>query len=289
MKYQFIANHRDSHSVEKMARTLGVTRSGYYRWFQKPCSKRKQRDDVLVEVISSIQKDSKGRYGSPRVTEALKRRGYRVGHNHVARLMRENGLQVRRRRRFRSTTNSKHSHPVAENLLNRQFDIKEPNRVWVSDITFVATAEGWMYLCIIMDLASRKVVGWSLGHRMKASLVMDALMMAITHRRPPGGILFHSDRGSQYCSLAVRRRLKRYHFIQSMSRKGNCWDNAPAESFFKTLKNELWGHKAFATRRIARMAIFEYIEMFYNRQRLHSSIGYHTPEEYEQIAGRKAA
>ncbi len=289
MKYQFIANHRDSHSVEKMARTLGVTRSGYYRWFQKPCSKRKQRDDVLVEVISSIQKDSKGRYGSPRVTEALKRRGYRVGHNHVARLMRENGLQVRRRRRFRSTTNSKHSHPVAENLLNRQFDIKEPNRVWVSDITFVATAEGWMYLCIIMDLASRKVVGWSLGHRMKASLVMDALMMAITHRRPPGGILFHSDRGSQYCSLMVRRRLKRYHFIQSMSRKGNCWDNAPAESFFKTLKNELWGHKAFATRRIARMAIFEYIEMFYNRQRLHSSIGYHTPEEYEQIAGRKAA
>jgi len=289
MKYQFIAEHREIHSVEKMARTLGISRSGYYRWHGNPRSEHNRRDELLVAVISSIQKKAKRRYGCPRVTEGLKRRGHHVGHNHVARLMREHGLQARRRRRYRSTTNSNHSLPVAKNLLNRQFDITEPNVAWVSDITYVATAEGWLYLCTIMDLASRKIVGWSLERRMKADLVLNALMMAIIQRNPPKGIIFHSDRGSQYCSAAVRRRLDRYGFIQSMSRKGNCWDNAPAESFFKTLKNELWGHRAFRTREIARLAIFEYIEVFYNRQRLHSSLGYLTPIEFEQIAARKAA
>ena len=289
MKYRFIANHRDTHSVEKMARTLRVSRSGYYAWFEKPRSKCDRRDEMLVEAISSVQEDSKRRYGSPRVTRELRRRGHRVGHNHVARLMKENGLQARRRRRYRSTTNSDHTLPVAQNLLNRQFGITEPNVAWVSDITYVATAEGWLYLCVIMDVASRKIVGWSLDRRMAAQLVIDAFMMAIIHRRPPKGILFHSDRGSQYCSRKVRRRLDRYGFIQSMSRKGNCWDNAPAESFFKTLKNELWGHKAFPTREVARLAIFEYIEVFYNRQRLHSGLGYLTPIEYERISVRRAA
>jgi putative transposase len=289
MKYQFIANHRDTHSVEKMARVLKVSRSGYYAWLGNPASEHYRRDEMLVATISSIQKKSKRRYGSPRVTRELKRRGHRVGHNHVARLMKQNDLQARRRRRYRSTTNSDHSLPVAPNILNRQFGITEPNVAWVSDITYCATAEGWMYLCVIMDVASRKIVGWSLDRRMKAELVLGALMMAITRRRPPKGIIFHSDRGSQYCSRKVRRRLESYGFIQSMSRKGNCWDNAPAESFFKTLKNELWGHKAFATREIARMAIFEYIEVFYNRQRLHSGLGYLTPVEFEQIAARKAA
>ncbi len=289
MKYQFIAKHRDTHSVEKMARTLGVTRSGYYAWLGKPRSKRYRWDEMLVQAISSIQEDSKCRYGSPRVTRELKRRGHNVGHNHVARLMRENGLQARCRRRYRSTTNSDHALPVAANRLKRQFAITEPNVVWVSDITYAATAEGWMYLCIIMDLASRKIVGWALDRRMKASLVIDALMMAIIHRTSPKGIIFHSDRGSQYCSRKVRRRLESYHFVQSMSRKGNPWDNAPAESFFKTLKNELWGHQAFRTREIARLAIFEYIEVFYNRQRLHSGLGYLTPIEFEQIAVRRAA
>jgi putative transposase len=289
MKYQFIVEHRETHSVEKMARTLGVSRSGYYRWVGKPRSERNRRDEKLLVVISSIQKKAKRRYGCPRVTEGLKRRGHHVGHNHVARLMRENGLQARRRRRYRSTTNSDHALPVAENLLNRRFDITEPNVAWVTDITYCATAEGWLYLSVIMDVASRKIVGWSLDRRMKAQLVIDALMMAIMHRRPPKGIIFHSDRGSQYCSRKVRRRVNRYGFIQSMSRKGNCWDNAPAESFFKTLKNELWGHRAFRTREIARLAIFEYIEVFYNRQRLHSSLGYLTPIEFEQMAIRKAA
>ncbi len=289
MKYQFIANHRDIHSVKKMARMLQVSRSGYYAWVGKPRSKRYRRDEMLVEVIFSIQEDSKGRYGSLRVTRALRRRGHQVGHNHVARLMRENGLQARRRRRYRSTTDSKHALPVAKNLVNREFTVTELNHTWLTDITYCATAEGWLYLCTIMDLASRKIIGWSLDRRMSAGLVLEALMMAILQRRPPRGVIFHSDRGSQYCSRQVRRRLKRYGFIQSMSRKGNCWDNAPAESFFKTLKSELWGHKAFPTREIARQAIFEYIEVFYNRQRLHSSIDYRTPIEYEMILKKKAA
>ena len=236
-----------------------------------------------------MQEHAHYRYGSPRVSVELRRHGFRVGHNRVARLMRENGLQARLRRKFRSTTDSEHALPVAENILDRRFGITEPNVAWVSDITYVATAEGWMYLCMIMDLGSRKIVGWALDRRMKAELVLTALMMAVIHRNPPKGILFHSDRGSQYCSRKVHRRLKSYGFIQSMSRKGNCWDNAPAESFFKTLKNELWGHKAFATREIARMAIFEYIEVFYNRQRLHSGLGYLTPIEYERISVRRAA
>lgn len=289
MKYQFITEHRGTHSVEKMARTLKVSRSGYYKWLGSSGGANARRDEMLLGVISGIQKKAKRRYGSLRVTRALNRRGYHAGHNHVARLMRESDLQARRRRRHRSTTNSNHARPVAANLLNRQFDLTTSNTAWVSDITYCATAEGWMYLCVIMDLASRKIVGWSLDRRMKAGLVIDALMMAIIRRCPPKGVLFHSDRGTQYCSTVVRRRLGRYGFIQSMSRKGNCWDNAPAESFFKTLKNELWGHQAFRTREIARMAIFEYIEVFYNRERLHSGLGYLTPIEFEQLAVRRAA
>ncbi len=289
MKYQFIARHRGTHSVERMARTLKVSRSGYYKWLGSSGSTHTHRDELLVGVISCIQKKAKRRYGSLRVTRALNRRGYHVGHNRVARLMRQNDLQARRRRRYRSTTNSNHTHSVAPNHLNRQFNVTTPNNAWVSDITYCATAEGWMYLCVIMDLASRKIVGWSLDRRMKAGLVIDALMMAIISRRPPKGVIFHSDRGSQYCSTTVRRRLSRYGFIQSMSRKGNCWDNAPAESFFKTLKSELWGHQAFRTRETARLAIFEYIEVFYNRERLHSGLGYLTPIEFEQLADRRAA
>jgi len=289
MKYRFIAEHREIHTVEKMARILGVSRSGYYAWRGRSRTQRIRTDEVLLEAISSVQEDSRYRYGSPRVSAELRRRGHRVGHNRVARLMRENGLQARRRRRFRSTTNSEHALPVAENVLARRFQIGEPDTVWVSDLTYVATAEGWIYLCIIMDLASRKIVGWSLDRRMKSSLVTTALMMAIMHQGSPKGVIFHSDRGSQYCSAAVRRRLKRYHFIQSMNRKANCWDNAPAEAFIKTLKNELWGHRAFRTREIARLAIFEYIEVFYNRQRLHSGIGYVTPIEFEESQNRKVA
>ena len=289
MKFSFMAEHQGIHSVEKMARTFGVSRSGYYAWRRRARSRREVGDAALAHEIWLVQEKVHYRYGSPRVVVQLSRRGHRVGHNRVARLMRENGLAARCRRRFRSTTETDHGHPVAPNVLGRRFDITEPDVAWVSDITYLATAEGWMYLCIIMDMASRKIVGWSLDKRMKADLVADALMMAIIHRRPARGVIFHSDRGSQYCSRKVRRQLQYHGFLQSMSRKGNCWDNAPAESFFKTLKNELWGHRAFASREIARLAIFEYIEVFYNRQRLHSSLGYLTPIEFEQMAETKVA
>jgi len=289
MKYGFIDKHRGSHSVEKMAELMEVSRGGYYAWRLRPRSQRNREDEQLVTAIRAIQEGSKYRYGSPRVKAALGRQGYRVGKNRVARLLRENGLGARRRKRLRSTTDSKHSLPVAENLLNRDFEVAAANQAWVSDISFVGTAQGWLYVSTIIDLYSRKVVGWSMSSRMKTNLVIEAFMMAMMRRRPPEGVIFHSDRGSQYCSHAFRRRLKAYGFRQSMSRKGDPWDNAPAESFYKTLKSELCGHSAFKTREQARAAIFEYIEVFYNRLRLHSTLGYQTPEEYERKRPRKVA
>jgi len=275
--------------VGKMAKVLKISRSGYYAWRCRPLSERESTQKRLKEEISVIQEQMKYRYGSPRVTEELRRRGYQVGHNRVARIMRENGLGRQPRKRFRSTTNSEHGLEVAENLLNRKFNVAAANIVWVSDISYIATSQGWLYLCVVMDLYSRKVVGWSMSSRMKTDLVMQALMMALVRRKPPEGMIFHSDRGSQYCSHAFRRRLKRYRLRQSMSRKGDCWDNAPAESFFKTLKSELCGHQAFQSRRAARAAIFEYIEVFYNRVRLHSTLGYMTPSEYEECESQRLA
>ncbi len=289
MKFRYMEEQRGSHSVEMMAGVLEVSRGGYYAWRSRGRSDRSRYDERLLDQIALIQGESKYRYGSPRVTVALARRGYGVGHNRVARLMRENALGVRRRRRFRSTTDSNHSLSVAENLLNREFDVAEANRVWVSDLSYIATAEGWLYLCIIIDLYSRKVVGWSMSTRMKSDLVMHAFMMACMRRKPPSGVIFHSDRGSQYCSDAFGGQIKRYRFRQSMSRKGDPWDNAVAESFLKTLKSELCGHSAFKRRKEARTAIFEYIEVFYNRMRLHSTLGYLSPVEYERIGGLRAA
>jgi len=281
--------HHQPHSVEKMAKTLEVSRSGYYKWLNRSCSGRKRENEELIEQITAIQRRSRHRYGSPRVTKALHRRGYQVGENRVAGLMRAHGLGRRLRKRFRSTTNSQHSLPVAENLLNREFDVSKANCAWVSDITYISTAKGWMYLCIVIDLYSRKVVGWAMSTRMKTDLVLQALIMAFLVRRPSEGLLFHSDRGSQYCSHVFRARLQKYRMKQSMSRRGNCWDNAPAESFFKTLKCELNGHRAFQNREEARRAVFEYIEVFYNRERLHSSLGYLTPTEFEKQKSRVAA
>ena len=289
MKFRFMEKQKGTHTVEMMARIFTVSRSGYYAWRKRPCSDRERMDDEFLEEIFEIQESVKYRYGSPRVTAELKRRGYRIGHNRVARLMRENGLGRRLRKRFRSTTDSKHGFPVAANLLNREFAVAKPNQVWASDITFVATSEGWLYLCVVIDLYSRKVIGWALSTRLKTDLVMQALLMALMNRKPPAGMMFHSDRGSQYCSHEFRRKLGRYKIHQSMSRKGNCWDNAPLESFFKTLKSELCGHRAFRNRKAARAAIFEYIEVFYNRVRLHSTLGYLTPEEYDRKNDRKAA
>ena len=282
MKYHFMGEHRGIHSVERMARVLRVSRSGYYAWRNRGESDRDRSNRELSERIRRIQEKVKYRYGSPRVTAALRREGKAVGHNRVARLMGESGLQARRKRKFRSTTKAAESRPAASNVLGRNFTVSTPNRVWTSDITYIATGCGWLYLAVVMDLCSRRVVGWAMSSRLTTDLVLRAFWMAVMMRNPPKGVIFHSDRGSQYTAHAFVRVLDRCRMVQSMSRKGECWDNAPTESFFSTLKGELMDGKAFPTREAAQAAIFEYMEVFYNRQRLHSSLGYMTPAGYEE-------
>ena len=282
MKYRFIDEQRGTHRVERMAEVLGVSRAGYYAWLGRSESERDQANTDLAERIRQIQDRMKYRYGAPRITAQLSRDGRRVGHNRVARLRRENKLQARPQRRYRSTTKASESAPAAENVLARGFGVSTTNTVWVSDITYVATAEGWLYLATVLDLCSRRVVGWAMSSRLSTELALRAFWMAVLLRRPPKGVLFHSDRGSQYSSRAFRNALHRRQAVASMSRKGNCWDNAPSDAFFSTLKTELMDGKAFASRQAARAAIFEYMEVFYNRQRLHSSLGNVTPVEYEE-------
>lgn len=289
MRYRFIAAHRGEHRVEKMARNLRVTRSGFYAWMRRDKAARREHDERLTASMMGIQREVKYRYGSPRMTKELRRRGLCVGHNRVARLMREGQLGARRRKAYRVTTKSNHSHPVAENVLGRNFSVAVANRVWASDITYIATAEGWMYLCVVLDLYSRRVVGWSMGRSLGVELAVNALLMAVLHRRPPRDLVLHSDRGVQYCAHAFRRRLMDHGIRQSMSRKGDCWDNACAETFFASLKTELIGDRIFQTREQARREIFEYIEVFYNRRRLHSYLGYLTPHEFECSTARGAA
>ena len=286
MKYDFMDRQRGIHSVERMAGVMGVSRSGYYGWLGRGESARGRANRELAEAIRRIQEKVKYRYGSPRVTAELRRAGMAVGHNRVARLMAQGGLQARPKRRFRSTTKASKSRPVAENLLARNFDVSRTNVVWASDITYIATSEGWLYLAMILDLCSRRVVGWSMSSRLTTDLVLRAFWMAVRRRNPPEGLMFHSDRGSQYTSRAFCKALERRGMIQSMSRKGNCWDNSPSEAFFATLKIELMDGKAFESRRAAQAAIFEYMEVFYNRQRLHSTLGYNTPVEHEEAISR---
>jgi putative transposase len=275
--------------VEMMAKVLKVTRSGFYAWLKRGPSSRKQVEMDLVEQIRKIQKEVQQRYGSPRLTKKLASRGKSVGHNTVARLIAKYGLAAVRKRQFRITTKSAKGQWVAENILNRQFSVETPNRVWVSDITYIATGEGWLYLAVVLDLYSRRVVGWSMGTRIDTQLILEAFKMAIARRRPPQGLLFHSDRGSQYASRSFRKVAARWGIKQSMSRKGNCWDNACAESFFKTLKVELVGDYIYASRVEAQSAIFEYVEVFYNRQRLHSTLEYLSPTDYEERLEQKVA
>jgi putative transposase len=289
MKYQFIAEHRRAHSVEMMAKVLKVTRSGFYAWCNRGPSSRREAETVLVEELRQIQREVQQRYGSPRLTKELAGRGVRVGHNRVARLIAKHKLGAVRKRQFRITTKSLEGQWVAENVLGRQFSVAEPNRVWVSDITYVATAEGWLYLAVVLDLCSRRVVGWAMGTRIDAQLVLSALMMALTRRKPSRGLIFHSDRGSQYASRVFRKATTHWKIQQSMSRKGNCWDNACAESFFKTLKVELIGTQIYRSRGEAQSAIFEYVEVFYNRKRLHSTLDYISPSDYEQRLKQRLA
>jgi len=234
-------------------------------------------------MIKKIFYQYKSRYGSPRIYNELQKQGIKCGKTKVETLMRQMGLRARKKREFRITTDSKHNYPIAPNLLNRNFQVDTPNQVWVSDITYIRTMEGWLYLATVMDLYSRKIVGWAMSKSLSSSTAIDALQMAIRNRRPRKGLVHHSDRGIQYACNSYRRLLKRHHIICSMSRKGNCWDNSPAESFFSTLKIECIDDRIFLTRARAKREKFEYIEIDYNRKRLHSSISYMSPENYEKL------
>lgn len=266
-----------------MCPLLGVKRSRYYSWLRNPKSSRQIEDERIAEEIKKIHKAPKmNNYGKLRITDELKDRGFKVGHNRVGRIMKENNIRAKSSRKFIATTNSDHNFPVAENILNRDFSASAPNQKWVSDITYIQTNEGWLYLCIVMDLYSRRIIGWSMDDNMKTELVIKAVDMAVNSRETTEGLIFHSDQGVQYASNKFRNKLENLGFIQSMSRKGNCWDNACAESFFHTLKTEeLYNHK-FKTREEAKSCIFEYIEVFYNRTRKHSFLGYLNPVKFEK-------
>ncbi len=267
--------------VKKMATVFNVSRSRYYAWLKSGPSKHSIQDQEYYEIIKEIFEANKGNYGSPRIHDNMKKRGIRCACKRVARIMRENGIRARRKRKFKVTTDSKHDFPIAPNLLDRNFTVEEPNSCWVSDITYISTYEGWLYLCVIIDLFSRMVVGWSIASHLRAELAIDALDMAVALRNPPKGLIFHSDRGIQYASRDFREKIAGYEIIQSMSRKGNCWDNACAESFFSTLKNEEVYKQKYKTKAEARQSIFEYIAVYYNRRRSHSFLDYMSPEEYE--------
>lgn len=282
MKYVFIRDHRGAFPVGSMCRTLEVGRSGFHAWLNRPESPRRQEDRRLLMEIKVVHEQSRKTYGSPRIHAELKENGHACGKHRVARLMRQHGIVSRHKRKFKATTNSAHAYPVAGNLLQRQFDVSGPGQCWVSDITYVPTREGWLYLAVTLDLFHRKVIGWAMDRWIARQLAIDALTMAIqnSHRKP--GLIHHSDQGVQYASREFQTLLKTSGIRCSMSRKGDCWDNAVAESFFHTLKVELIRGKLYHTRQEARTAIFEYIEAFYNRQRRHSHLGYLSPVDFEK-------
>jgi putative transposase len=281
VKYAWIKQYDNEFSVHSMCRFMGVSRSAYYGWLQRKPTAREQGDTQLTPIIQSIFARSRATYGTRRISQTLEKQGLTVGRKRLGRLMRSAGLACKTQRKFKATTNSKHDLPVADNLLDRQFTVQKPNQVYVGDITYIPTQEGWLYLAVVIDLYSRHVVGWSMAEHMRTSLVNDALLMAIWKRKPPKGLLWHSDRGSQYAATSHRKLLKHFGIQQSMSRRANCWDNAVAESFFHTLKTELIHHQIFQNREEAKQAVFEYIEVFYNRERLHSANGYLSPVDYE--------
>jgi len=265
-----------------MCRVLSVSRSGYYRWRNRPESRRAIENRRLDANIKVIYKKHKGRYGSPKITDELNDNGFQVSKNRVARRMKAMELKSIVRRKYCPTTDSNHTHPVAANLLQRDFSASAPNTVWVSDITYIATEHGWQYLTIFLDLYSRMVVGWALSSSLGSQMVQAALHRAIQHRQPEAGLIIHSDRGVQYACKGFRQMVDKHDFIQSMSRKGNCWDNAVAESFFSIIKSEMIHHEYFKGRNDTLSAVFEYIEVYYNRKRKHSTLGYKTPAQADQ-------
>lgn len=283
MRYQFIDRESKNYALEVLCRVLEVSRSGFYDWRGRPKSKAKLEDEKIVEQIKVFHCGSRCTYGSPRIHKDFKAKGMKVGKNRIARLMQKEGIKGKCKRRFKNTTQSKHNRRVAENHLNQQFQATTPNQKWVSDLTYIWTWEGWLYLAIVLDLYSRAVVGWAMSHSMTDDLTLDALKMALRRREPPiqNHLLFHSDRGSQYASNDFRAELDNYQITQSMSRTGNCYDNAAMESFFATLKTEEVYPNIYQNRQQAKSSIFSYIEGFYNPTRRHSALGYLSPMDFE--------
>jgi transposase InsO family protein len=282
VKFAFIEEHLGAFPVDVSCQVLEVSRSGYYARLDRPVSARLRRREELAVKIGRIHEQNRKVYGSPRVYRALKVQGESVCENTVADIMKERQIRAKRKRKFvPRTTDSRHRQPIADNVLGRQFYAPLPDQKWAADITYIPTSQGWLYLAAVIDLCSRKIVGWSMAEHMETSLVSDALKMAIARRRPGEGLLHHSDRGVQYACDDYVHLLQSHDMRISMSGKGDCWDNAAMESFWATLKTELVNHERYATREQARASIFEYIEVFYNRKRLHSSLGYVSPETFE--------
>jgi len=282
VKFDWIHRHRHDYKVRIMCTTLNVSRGGYYAWVDRPISPARRRRQELIEQIRQVHEQSRHTYGSPRVHAELAERRIQACVNTVARLMKQANIRSKIKRRFVvRTTDSLHPHPIAPNVLDRQFAAATPDRKWCCDITYVPTEEGLLYLAAVIDLCSRKIVGWAMADHLRAELCVEALAMALARRRPAEGLLHHTDRGVQYACDRYQRVLAENRIEASMSRTGNCYDNAVMESFFGTLKTELIYHERYATRNQARQSIFQYIEVFYNRQRRHSAIGYQSPEAFE--------
>ena len=281
MKYAWIKEYRDQYSVTRMCRQLEVSPTGYYQWNRRAPSNRSVANAVLDAQVAAIHAGSQRSYGRPRIVRELSNQGVQVSHERVRNSLKRQGLCPVYKRPYRVTTDSAHNKPIAPNVLDRRVDGWQVNQAWVGDITYIPTGEGWLYLACVMDLASRRIVGWSMSNRIKADLVCQALKSAYWRRKPPEGLIMHSDRGSQYASDDHRQLIKDYRMIQSMSRRANCWDNATMESFFKTLKVERIHLLRYDTRALAKLDIVDWIEGFYNRRRMHSSIGYKTPVDVE--------
>lgn len=284
MRYRFIDKHRRVWPIVIMCKVLQVSRSGFYGWRRRPPSEQAKRRCALTVKIKSVHEQSRQTYGSPRVHRELLAQGQECSENTVARIMAQNSMKSRIKHKFKATTDSNHDHPVADNLLNRNFEQTDVNQTWASDITYISTHEGWLYLAIVIDLFSRMIVGWSMSSRINAQLTIDALEMAIARRCPGQGLLHHSDRGSQYACKDYQQLLKRHSMIASMSRKGDCYDNASAESVFGTIKTEWVNWQDYLTRQQGRESLFEYMEVFYNCQRRHSSLNYMSPKDFEAAA-----
>ena len=281
MKYAWIEEHRDRFHVTRMCRQFDVSRTGYSQWRRRAPSDRATANAVLDAQVAAVHAGSKRSYGRPRIVRGLREQGVQVGHERVRKSLKRQGLRPVYKRPYRVTTDSAHHKPIAPNILERRFAGWRVNQAWVADITYVATGEGWLYLACVMDLASRRIVGWSMSERISADLVCQALKSAYWQRKPAAGLIMHSDRGSQYASTSYRQLIKGYRMSQSMSRRANCWDNAAMESFFKTLKVEHTHLLRYDTRALAKLDIVDWIEGFYNHKRMHSSIGYKTPVAVE--------